>query len=152
MKKGDLIIVGSALLLLIGLFIGYRVYLSQAGEGRFAVLSINGNEYQRFELNDDLNMEIKVEQDNEAKMIRIYNNGILVLETENTYHIEYEDAYNLIHIKNGGIQIVEDNSPHQIAVRKGFTKRVFDPLICLPYRLEVEIIADEPSDADDISG
>ncbi|HCM88610.1 MULTISPECIES: NusG domain II-containing protein [Vagococcus] len=93
-------------------------------EGTIAVISIDGKEVDRFELN------------------------------ENTKHYEKtyrpgKDKYNIVEMEGTRIRVREDNSPDQIAVRTSWISRVGQTSICLPHKLVIEIISQNPSEDDE---
>lgn len=55
-----------------------------------------------------------------------------------TYYPD-KDQYNIIEIKNGEIRDKEDNSPDQIAVKRGWVSKKGETIICLPHNLIIEI-------------
>lgn len=80
---------------------------------RYAIISINGKEVDRFDLNQTGPME-------------------------KTYYPS-EGQYNIIEIKDGKIRDKEDNSPDQIAVRTGWIEHNGETSICLPHKFIIEI-------------
>lgn len=80
---------------------------------RYAIISINGEEVDRFDLDKTENMT-------------------------KTYY-PAEGKYNIIEIKNGKIRDKEDNSPDQIAVKTGWIERNGQTSICLPHKFIIEI-------------
>ncbi|MBM6614968.1 NusG domain II-containing protein [Desemzia sp. RIT804] len=80
---------------------------------RYAIISINGEEVDRFDL------------DNTEHMTKTYYPS--------------EGQYNIIEIKDGKIRDKEDNSPDQIAVRTGWIERNGQTSICLPHKFIIEI-------------
>ncbi|QIL49750.1 NusG domain II-containing protein [Vagococcus hydrophili] len=93
-------------------------------EGTIAVISIDGKEVDRFELNEDTK------------------------HYEKTYH-PGKDKYNIVEMEGTRIRVREDNSPDQIAVRTSWISRVGQTSICLPHKLVIEIISQNPSDDDE---
>lgn len=80
---------------------------------RYAIISINGEEVDRFDLDKTEHMT-------------------------KTYYPS-EGQYNIIEIKDGKIRDKEDNSPDQIAVRTGWIERNGQTSICLPHKFIIEI-------------
>lgn len=67
------------------------------------------------------------------------------------YRIETPYGYNIVEMGDKKVRIKEDDSPDQIAVRKGWISTSSDTLVCLPHKLVVEIISDEETDIDHIN-
>ena len=80
---------------------------------RYAIISIDGEEVDRFDL------------DNTEHMVKTYYPS--------------EGQYNIIEIKDGKIRDKEDNSPDQIAVRTGWIERNGQTSVCLPHKFIIEI-------------
>lgn len=95
-----------------------------ADEGTIAVISIDGKEVDRFELNGKTK------------------------HYEKTYHPS-KDKYNIVEMEGNQIRVKEDNSPDQIAVRTSWISRVGQTSICLPHKLVIEIISKNPSEDDE---
>ncbi|UUV98695.1 NusG domain II-containing protein [Vagococcus luciliae] len=111
-------------------FVPYVVFgMSQAKEkdndnGTIAIITINGKEVDRFDLN------------------------------ENTKHFEKTyypggDKYNIVEVDGTRIRVKEDNSPDQIAVMTSWISRVGQTSICLPHKLVIEIKAKNPENDED---
>ncbi|WP_353049882.1 NusG domain II-containing protein [Carnobacterium sp. ISL-102] len=89
----------------------------------YAVISINGEEVDRF----------------------------LLTENEENQLITYYPApgkYNIIEIDGERIRNKEDNSPRQIAVRTGWIQDPGQTILNLPHRLNIEIVSDNPEEAE----
>lgn len=91
------------------------------GDKIYAVISINGEEVDRFLLTDN----------NENKLI--------------TYH-PAPGQYNIIEIDGERIRNKEDNSPQQVSVRTGWIKNPGQTSLNIPHRLIIEIISDSTDD------
>lgn len=90
-----------------------------------AIVSINGEEVDRFVLSDSAE------------------------HLEKTYHPKNKQ-YNIIEIQGKRIRVKEDNSPDQIAVNTGWISRPGETSICLPHRFVIEIKGMQESDEDDL--
>ena len=89
----------------------------------YAILTIDGEEIERFEL------------------------------SENTPHEEFiyyphDDQYNIIEVDGTRIRDKEDNSPDQIAVQTGWVSQSGQTSICLPHGLMIEIVSTGPATSD----
>ncbi len=104
------------LLLIVGSFLPLVLFQTQAQSqtgDRYAVIRINGQEVDRFNLD--------------------------ALSTlEKTYY-PAQGQYNIIEIDDGRIRVKEDNSPDQIAVKTGWISKNGQTSICLPHKLVIEI-------------
>ncbi|WP_461197854.1 NusG domain II-containing protein [Enterococcus sp. N249-2] len=103
-------------LLIVGSFLPLVLFQTQAQSqtgDRYAVIRINGQEVDRFNLD--------------------------ALSTlEKTYY-PAQGQYNIIEIDDGRIRVKEDNSPDQIAVKTGWISKNGQTSICLPHKLVIEI-------------
>lgn len=103
-------------LLIVGSFLPLVLFQTQAQSqtgDRYAVIRINGQEVDRFNLD--------------------------ALSTlEKTYY-PAQGQYNIIEINDGRIRVKEDNSPDQIAVKTGWISKNGQTSICLPHKLVIEI-------------
>ncbi|WP_312542574.1 NusG domain II-containing protein [Enterococcus sp.] len=103
-------------LLIVGSFLPLVLFQAQAQSqtgDRYAVIRINGQEVDRFNLD--------------------------TLSTlEKTYY-PAQGQYNIIEIDDGRIRVKEDNSPDQIAVKTGWISKNGQTSICLPHKLVIEI-------------
>jgi len=103
-------------LLIVGSFLPLVLFQAQAQSqtgDRYAVIRINGQEVDRFNLD--------------------------TLSTlEKTYY-PAQGQYNIIEIDDGRIRVKEDNSPDQIAVKTVWISKNGQTSICLPHKLVIEI-------------
>lgn len=115
LKPFDFVIV---FLLILLSFLPYVIFFSQQSvadetNDRYAVIRINGQEVDRFNLDE-------------------------TTDFEKTYY-PAENQYNIIQVKDGSIRVREDNSPDQIAVKTSWISKNGETSICLPHRLVIEI-------------
>ena len=89
----------------------------------YAVVTINGEEVQRFELKEDT-------------------------PNEEFIYFPSDDQYNIIEVDGTRIRDKEDNSPDQIAVNTGWISKPGQTSICLPHGLMIEIVSTEPATSD----
>lgn len=103
-------------LLVVGSFLPLFLFEAQAQSDtgdRYAIVRINGEEVDRFNLEE-------------------------IDAMEKTYY-PAEGQYNIVEIKDGAIRVCEDNSPDQIAVKTSWIYRNGQTSICLPHKLVIEI-------------
>jgi hypothetical protein len=107
-------------------FIPLAIFAAQQPEtegtsARYAIIRINGQEVDRFNLDD-------------------------IKDFEKTYY-PAENQYNIIQVKDGRIRVREDNSPDQIAVKTSWIAKNGETSICLPHKLVIEIQQEGADDA-----
>lgn len=128
-KWGDVVIVVLLLLLSFSPYIIQAVHyqnVETASENRIAIVTVDGEEVDRFELNTTTPHQ------------------------EKTIH-PHKGQYNIIELEGNRIRVKEDNSPDQIAVKTGWIDKTGQVLICLPHKLVIEIVNENKnSNEDDI--
>jgi len=124
MKKGDLIVIIIIAVFMAIVGIGYLIYLNSVGEHRVVNIYIDKKLYQSIPLTKDTEMEILIDN---------------------------EYGYNLVKIYNNGVQVLEADCHEQVDVKKGFVNNPGIPIICLPHKLVI-MIEGEESKSDDIAG
>lgn len=79
--------------------------------------------------------------------------GTYPLDDVHDIRIDTVHGFNEIHIENGEVSITDADCDDQICVNTKSIKAPGQSIICLPYRVSVEIIGDyeEESEIDDIS-
>lgn len=84
-----------------------------SGGGTVAVISIDGEEYDRIDLS----------------------------KVRESYDIEIETCWgrNTVHVEPGAISITEADCPDHVCVRRGAISGGGIPIICMPHRLIIEI-------------
>ena len=87
--------------------------LSRLGGGTIAVITVDGQEYQRIDLS----------------------------RVTESYDIEIDTKYghNTVHVEPGRIAVTQANCPDGICVAQGAIDRGGVPIICMPHRLVVKI-------------
>lgn len=92
---------------------GAFAVLSLGGGGTVAVISIDGEEYDRIDLS----------------------------KVRESYDIEIETQWgrNTIHVEPGAISVTESDCPDHVCVRRGAITGDGVPIICMPHRLIIEI-------------
>jgi len=70
--------------------------------------------------------------------------GTYPLDEDKTFVFEGENGgYNVVTIEDGFVFMAEANCPDQVCVNHGPTNQTADPIVCLPNKLVVEVIASE---------
>lgn len=87
--------------------------LSRLGGGTIAVITVDGQEYQRIDLS----------------------------RVTESYDIEIDTKYghNTVHVEPGRISVTEADCPDGICVAQGAIDRGGVPIVCMPHRLVVKI-------------
>ncbi len=121
MKKNDIILIISILLITLCLMAGVRIYMrGSLDETACVLVTVDGSEYGKYPLNENLNMQI-----------------------------EYDDGnYNILVIEDGYASIEEASCPDQICVNHFHIHYKGETIVCLPNKLVVEIVGGEESEID----
>lgn len=114
-RKGDLLIFVA--LMIIGFFTFYNNFFRDEITGNLAILEIDGEIVEKFNLETDLE----------------------------TYRVETEYGYNVLEFADGSVSVVEADCPDQICVHFGWIKTVGQTIVCLPHKLIIRI-ANETAD------
>lgn len=110
MKRKDIIL---TICLLLAAGIAYLIIkMNIHTEGNQVVILVNGNEYGRYQLDEDKKIEVK-----------------------NEY------GYNIVVISNGKVHIEDADCPDKYCVNQGEISKNGESLICLPHKLSVEVDA-----------
>lgn len=91
-----------------------------------------------------------------AKTAQIIQNGKVIKTVDLNTPCEFEitspdGGYNTVLVEGGKIGITEADCPDKICVRQGFTDSGVLPIVCLPHRLSVVIVADN-AEIDAVAG
>lgn len=113
----DFIIIGLSILLSLtpNILTAYVYGTQSSDQTLVAIIKINGQEVDRFDLDEGSEQEIK------------------------TYHPN-PGQYNIIEKNGDQIRIKEDNSPDQVGVKTGWISRPGQTAICLPHGLIIEVL------------
>lgn len=124
MKKNDLILIGSILIIAITILIGQHFWQkSNTGNAPMVVVTIDGQETMRLPLNQDYSTTIQLG----------------------------EDQYNELVIKSGKASISEASCPDKICVHHRDIKYQGETIVCLPHKLVISIEGGEASEVDAIA-
>lgn len=88
--------------------------------------------------------------------VQVIQNGevtdTLFLNRNGTYRYESSSGgYNIVEIRDGQVSVTEASCPDQICVRHGPTDQTADPIVCLPNKLVVRVLA-PAGEADQLDG
>lgn len=120
LKIGDIIVIG-VILLIAGGWIAYQHWEQNSVDTATklsAVITVDGKEYEKVSLSQDVQKEIEIQTDYGHNILKIYDHGI---------------------------QMVYSDCPKKISMKMGFISKPSQVIICLPNRVFVEIVEDKPS-------
>ena len=62
-------------------------------------------------------------------------------------------GYNIVEIRDGKVSVIEASCPDKVCVNHGPTDQTADPIVCLPNKLVVRVLApgDDPNQLDGVS-
>jgi len=106
-KKADILLF--IFIVLVGSFLSFFSFMDTT-EGDTVVVSLDGELYGSYPLNEDLELDI-----------------------------DHDSFSNHITIKNGTVQMSYSNCSNQICVNEGKISKTNDKIVCLPHKLVVEI-------------
>ncbi|OFI05824.1 hypothetical protein CLOACE_15190 [Clostridium acetireducens DSM 10703] len=125
MKKFDLIIIITLIIISGVSFLAYKFYFSKSYENKYAEIYVKGNLYKTVSL-EDKNYKEKI-------------------------NIKTDLGENIIEVKHGKIRILESDCHNQICVKEGYIENVGETIACLPHKLLIEIKSHKKSNIDEIS-
>jgi len=120
MRKGDRLIF--VVLLIVGAIMLYNHYFQEKTPGNIAVVTIDGEIVERFDLSKNLP----------------------------DYLVETENGYNLLSFADGMVRVIEADCPDQICIHFGWIKNVGQTIVCLPHKMVVRI--ENEAIKDDLDG
>lgn len=122
MKKNDLILIGSVLVLALFFFIGYHLIYHK--EGSYVIVTVDGTQKAAFPLSEDTTYTIK-----------------------GAHH-----GTNRLVIKDGSASITEADCPDKLCVNQKAIQKEGETLVCLPHKVIVSISSSDPSDRGKLDG
>jgi hypothetical protein len=124
LKMGDLIVIG-VIVLIAGGWMAYQQWEQNnvdMATKLSAIITVDGKEYEKVSLSQDGQKEIE---------------------------IKTEYGHNILKVYDHGIQMVYSDCPKKISMKMGFISKPNQVIICLPNRVFVEIVEDEPASQQD---
>ncbi len=116
MTKGDKILIVVLVVLSITSFFGFRTLF--AGQGKIASIQVDGEEIMRL----------------------TFDSGLV----GKTYPIRTSFGYNLLEVGDGRIRAIDADCPDKLDVKQGWISMPGEIIVCLPNRLVVEVIGENP--------
>lgn len=74
--------------------------------------------------------------------------AFLSLDADDSIRMDTENGYNVITVKDGEVFLTEADCRDQICVEHKKISKVGETIVCLPHKLVVEIVGDEPAEFD----
>ncbi len=111
MKKNDIILLAVLLIAAAAAFAGISVYSHISTKEPQAVVYLDGEEWGRYPLSEDITVEIRQE----------------------------DKSYNILQIQGGKAEITEASCPDKVCVNHRPVAGQGESLICLPNKMVVEI-------------
>ncbi len=122
-KKNDVILIVVLLVAALLAYGGIRIYSEKNTGDAVAIVTVDGEEYGRYPLDEDI-----------------------------TKRLEFEDGtYNVLVIKEGKADITEASCPDKICVDHRPINKTGQTIVCLPNRVMVEIENGEESEVDSVT-
>lgn len=121
MKKNDLILLITVILVSAALFAGYRLFFYQSGDS--VSVMVDGKVYQKLPLNTDTALDIPG-------------------AAGGTNHLE---------IKNGTASITDADCPDKLCVHQKKIKNQGESLVCLPHKVTVLVSSHREQELDGIA-
>ena len=73
---------------------------------------------------------------------------VLPLSKESTYTVETDEGYNVVVIENGCAVVREADCKNHICVKSRAIARTGESIVCLPHKMTVTVVGDEPPAVD----
>lgn len=122
-KKNDIILIVVILAVAIAAYLGLFLFQAVHTQNAEAVVTIDGAEYGRFPLNQDLTEKIE----------------------------QAGGSYNLLVIRDGEADVTEASCPDGICVNHKNVSRQGETIVCLPNKVVVEIQNGKEAEVDEIA-
>mgnify|MGYP006278527413 CR=1 FL=1 len=122
MKKLDVIIIISILILSFIGYITFDYFLKEDSDRKIVEIYVKGELYQSYRITKDLDKEINIDTDLGS---------------------------NTIHLNSKGANITDANCPDKVCVEDGLISESGEMLVCLPHKVVIEIKSDKKSEVDD---
>lgn len=122
MKKNDIFLIGALLLIGVVLFLGYRIFYSQAGAS--VEIMVDGKVYENLSL--DKNQELEIPSEDGGK--------------------------NILTIQDGYADMTEANCPDGLCVKQAKISHRGETIVCLPHKVVVKVLDDTQDSAPEVDG
>lgn len=120
MKKNDLILIGVIVVVALAALGGISLYSASSTSEAEAVVLLDGEEYGRYPLNQDVQVNIELP----------------------------DGSYNILEIKDGKADITQASCPDKICVEHRPVSKRGESLVCLPNQVVVKIENGEEAEVD----
>lgn len=125
MKKADVVIIITLLALAIGGLGVSKLLYNHKYANKYVEIYVKSKLYQKILIKDN--------------------------SFKKTIVIKTDLGRNVIQINNGGVRMLEADCPNKICVKDGFKYKAGQSIICLPNKLDVEIIGEDKAEVDEVS-
>ncbi len=122
-RKNDIILIAVVLLAALAAYAGILYYLAKNTRNGVAVVTVGGEVYGRYPLDEDIVEKIELP----------------------------DGSYNILEIRDGRADITEASCPDKICVNHRAVSRKNQSIVCLPNKVVVEIENGEESDVDAVT-
>ncbi|SHF56470.1 hypothetical protein SAMN02746089_02168 [Caldanaerobius fijiensis DSM 17918] len=124
MKKGDIVVALFMAILAVVLLGFYNITSNRHYAHKYAVITVDGKFYKKVSL-DDTNYQQKI------PVVTKYGKDILM-------------------VKDGGIKVIYAECPDKICIKEGFIDKPGQSIVCLPFRIVVEIKGEKNAQIDQV--
>ena len=125
MKKADVIIIITLLVIALGALGVTKIVNNRKYANKYVEISIKGKPYQR---------------------ILINNNSF-----KKTIKIKTALGMNIVEIENGGVRIIDADCRDKICIKEGFKDKNGQTIVCLPNKFVVEIKGEDKAEIDGVA-
>lgn len=125
MKRADVIIIATLLVLAIGGFAASKLLFNHKYANKYIEISIKGKLYQK----------VLVRDNNFKKTIKI----------------KTDLGTNIVEIENGGVKMLDADCRDKICIEEGFKSQTGQTIVCLPHKFVIEIKGEDKAETDEVS-
>jgi hypothetical protein len=125
MKKADVIIIVTLLVIAIGGLGVSKVLSNHKYANKYVEISIEGKLYQKVLIKDN--------------------------SFKKTIKIKTALGTNVVEIENGGARMLDADCRDKICIKEGFKDKNGETIVCLPNKLVVEIKGEDKAETDEVS-
>ncbi|MGN1410051.1 MAG: NusG domain II-containing protein [Eubacteriales bacterium] len=69
-----------------------------------------------------------------------------------SFTVEGQYGKNVISVERGKIRVSDADCPDRVCVNQGWQSTGELPIVCLPHRMVIKLVPNNPDDADDVDG
>lgn len=124
MKKGDIVVVLFMAVLSVALLGFYRMTSNRHYVHKYAVITVDGRFYKEVSLDN-------ASYQQEIPVTTRYGKDVLL-------------------VKDGGVKVIYAECPDKICIKEGFIDKPGQSIVCLPFRIVVEIKGEKNDQVDQV--